>query len=129
MEFSDSLLPSVPIIQANLLICILYLQRADISKSLLINQHWHIHVQESIKSYFWVHPCFSSSALHVLFILLEWFVRWEAGSCTITVLWGIAYRFFSRRYTAFLGNSHLAFFQCVSLVSIWCIHTVVWTQP
>ena len=62
-------------------------------KSLLISQYWHIHVSKSLREcHLCVHPCFSSSSLHVLFILLEWFVRWVASGCTAAVLWGYCFQ-------------------------------------
>ena len=40
--------------------------------SLLVGQHWHIHMQVSIKEHhLWVHLCFSSSGPHILFIYLK----------------------------------------------------------
>ena len=45
------------------------------------------YVSKSIKeSRRWILLNFSSSPLHVLFILIGWFVRWEAGGCTTAVL-------------------------------------------
>ena len=88
MEFSVSLsLSHHPSLPAGLLGCILNLYRANMSKSLLVGQHWCVHVQESrIEHHSRVCPCFSSSALQVLFILLEWFVRWLASGHTAVVL-------------------------------------------
>ena len=44
-----------------------------------------------------------------------------AGLCTADP------RIFSLHHVAFLHNYHLDFSLCVSLVSMWCIHIVVWT--
>ena len=41
---------------------------------------------------FRVCPCFSSSALHILFILLGWFLRWQVSGHTVVVFWGAASR-------------------------------------
>ena len=62
-----------------LLGCILYLHRADV-KSLLVDQHLNVNELESItERRLWIRPCFSSSAPQILFVLLEWFMRWEAS--------------------------------------------------
>ena len=62
---------------AGLLDYILCLYRAVVGKFLLVGQHWHIHVKGTIEHHLWVHPCFSSSVLHVLFILFGWFLWWK----------------------------------------------------
>ena len=64
MEFPDSLIicPNCSLLQADPLDCNECPHRSDVCKSLLLD-----------------HPYFSSNAQHVfLFILLGWFVRWEA---------------------------------------------------
>ena len=43
----------------------------------------------------------TSSALHVLFIFLGWFVRWEVGGRTVRICW--------KQHGAFLCSSHQAF--------------------
>ena len=128
-EFPDSFFLSLSIhpyhssLLAGLLGCILCLDRADISKSLLVGQHWHVHVQRtSLMSL----SLFSSSALCVLFILLGWFVRRETSECTAGVLWDVSSRICSRQRSAYLCSSHLAFSQWVLLASIWCLHIVLW---
>ena len=74
-------------ILVGLLDCIQYPHRADVCKSLQTCQHWFVHVLESIRqNYLWLHPYFSSSIPNAFFILLGWFVRWEEGGCTTTVL-------------------------------------------
>ena len=60
--------------------------RAVVSKFWLVIQHWHIHVKGFIgESYLWVHPFFSSSVLHMLFVLFGWFLdigdRWPYNCC------------------------------------------------
>ena len=69
-EFLDSQSPSTPIIyhpwQPESVQCW--------CKPLLIGQHWH-----DRESCFGVLLYFSGSVLHVLFVLLEWFVRWEVS--------------------------------------------------
>ena len=40
-------------------------------------------------------PCFSSSVLHVRFVLLGWFSWWEAGDRIVGVLWGVTTRTYS----------------------------------
>ena len=53
----------------------------------------------------WIHTCFSSTALHVLFVLLKWFVRWEVSGFTAAVSWDVV----SKQQVVFLGSSLLAF--------------------
>ena len=61
--------------------------RADVTKFLLVSQYWYVHVQGSMEEYYlWVCLCFYSSVLHVLFILLGWFLRWEVSGQTTVVL-------------------------------------------
>ena len=92
-------------------------------KSLLVGQHWHVHMQESLrKRRLWVGPCISCHTPYVLFVLLEW----EADSRTAVVLWGVASRISSGQHAGFLCSFHEAFSLCILLVSIWCIHIVVW---
>ena len=62
-----------------------------------------------------------SSALHVLFVLLGWFVRWEVGGCTASVLWGVDFRICSRQHIAFLRSSPFSFFS-MCFVSVHVIH-------
>ena len=85
MDFSDTLSPSILIIHcppAVLPNYILYPHRADVNRFLLVSQHWLIHVLGSIEEHHsWVFPCFSSSVLHVLFVLLGWFLWWEVSHC------------------------------------------------
>ena len=54
--------------------------------------------------------------LHVLFVLLEWFVRWEAGNLTAVVLLGAANRISSRQHTAFLCSFFFMHFVSVHMV-------------
>ena len=44
-------------------------------------------------------------------------------------LWNFISRICSKYLVAFLCGFHLAFSLCVSLACLWCIHTVVLTQP
>ena len=62
-------------------------------------------------------------------IHLEWFVRWEVNGCIAAVLWGVASWICSKQHIAFLCSPYLAFSPYVLLMSRWCIHTVVLTQP
>ena len=76
--------------------------------------------RESIRGHWLcVHPYFSSSTPYVKIILHECF--WAA------VLWGVTSRICSKLHVAFLCSSYLTFSLCFSLVSMWCIHTVVMT--
>ena len=62
--------PYPPSLQIGLLDCILCPYKADVTKSLLVSQHCYTSVK--------VHKTLlvnSSLLLHVLFVLLEWFVR------------------------------------------------------
>ena len=103
--------------------------RTDASKFLLVSQHWRVHELRSIEEYhLWVCPWFSSSASHVLFVLLEGFWRWEVGGHTAVVLWGACFRICSKQHVAFLCCPHLAFSTRILLASDWCIYTVVFIQ-
>ena len=69
--FSLAIRPYYPSLLVSPLGCIQGLHRAD--ANLFVDQHWHVHVQVSIrKRPFRVHPNFSISAPN---ILLRWFVR------------------------------------------------------
>ena len=48
--------------------------RANVNKFLLVSQHWHVHAEGS-KLHLWVRPGFFRSFLHILFVLLGWFVE------------------------------------------------------
>ena len=99
-------------------------------KSLLVSQHFCVHKLESSGEYhLWIHSYFSNSTLHVLFVLLVWFVRWEVSSCTAAVLWCIASRICSKQPVVFLSSSHLVFSSSILLASIWCNRIVVLSQP
>ena len=91
--------------------------------TLLVDQNSHVYLLKSIKDFrLRIPPCFSSSALHVFFTLLQWFVRWGISGRTAAILGGLA----SRNCSKFLRSSCLAF--CVLLAFMWCIHRVVWIQ-
>ena len=96
---------------------------------MLVDQHKHVYAYESIRErHLWVRPNFSSNSPHILFVLLEWFVRWEAGGHIAVFLWYAASKICSRHHAIFLQSSHLAFSVCVLLVSMRCIRIVVSTQ-
>ena len=77
-----------PLLLTSRLSCMLYPHRANKSNSLQVSQHWHVHMKESTrKRCAYVRPCFSSNTPHVLFVLLEWFIRWEASGRRAVVLW------------------------------------------
>ena len=112
-----------------LLDSILCQHRADIFNFLLFGPHRGYHMLVSIRErHLLVLICFSSSAHHVLFVLLGLFVRWEASSRTATVLWSVTSRILSKQHIAFLGSSHLAFSQCILSASTWRIHIAILTQ-
>ena len=63
---------------------------------LLVGQHWHIHVKGSIgECHLWLYPCLSSNVPHVLFILLERFLRWEVSGGKAVILWHVTSRIYS----------------------------------
>ena len=74
------------------------------------------------KLHWWVCPFLFNSSPRVFFVLLGWLVRWEVTGRTV------ASRIYSKQHVAFLFSSYLAFYQCVSLASRWCIHSVVLTE-
>ena len=98
-------------------------------ESLLIGRHWNVYVLVSMrKRRIWFHPCFHSSAQHVLIILLAWFVRLEAGGCAVIVLWSATSSVCSRQHVAFLCVSNRAFSLCVFIIVhvvhlCSCVHT------
>ena len=93
-------------------------------KSLLSGQHWHVHKKMS-----GVHSYFFRSAPHVLFVLHRRFVWWEAGVHSATLLLSIVSRICSRQYSTFFCGFYLVFSLSILFVSMWCIYTIVWTQP
>ena len=110
--------PSLP---AGIPIDVLCSPRADVKRFLLVGQH---------ERHLWVLSCFSSSVSRVLFVLLGCFLRWEVSDQTAVVSSGVDWRiFFSKSLVIFLCSSNPTFSLCVLLAFIWCIHTVVWTQP
>ena len=91
--------------------------RVDECKFLLVGQHWCAHILVSLRGHcLWVCLNLFSRASHNVFVLLGWFVRWEAGGCTVAVLWGAASRICWKQQIAFLCSSHLTFFH----VFWWC---------
>ena len=65
---------------------------------------------------------------YVLFVLLEWFVRCEAGGHAVAALLGIASTICSRLHRASLCSSSQPFSLCILLASMWCIYIVVRTK-
>ena len=89
----------------------------NVNKYLLVN---HVYVLGSLKEpQLWVHPCFSSSILHILFVLLGLFSRWMISGRTVVVYWGVASRICSRYLRVFLLSSHLTFSFCFLIASMW----------
>ena len=61
--------------------------RDDVNMFLQVSQLWHVHVLGSVEKHrLKVCPCFSSSASHVLIVLLGRFMRWEVSGRTAAVL-------------------------------------------
>ena len=90
---------------------ILYLYRAVVDRfksdiQLLLNRVKEFTGERRL----WVRPYFSSSVLHVLFVWLEWFERWEVGNVIAAVLWNVASRICSTWLVAFLSYCSQAFF-------------------
>ena len=86
----------------------------------VFGEHWCVHVVEFIiELRLGVHSF--SSAPHILFILLGWFLKWKTGGCTVAVFWVADSWSCSRQHAAFLHCSHLAFSHGVLLTSVWCI--------
>ena len=87
-----------------------------------------VHVKESAREHcLWPCPYFSSSIPHLLFVWFEWFYRSEVGDRIAAVLWDAASRICSVRFVAFWCNCCQAFSPCI-VVSMSCIHIVVWTR-
>ena len=112
-----------PSLKAGFLVCIFCPHRVDVSLYWLTNTSTSMckSPQKNIASC----SCFSISAPHVLFVLLEWLVRWEARGRTPLVLWNVTSWICSRQRAVFLCSSLLAFSQCTLLASMWCIHIVL----
>ena len=126
LSYHPSYLPSLLV---GPLDCIQCPYKADVYKSLLVSQPWHVHVyQSSRECHLWFYPYFISSVQHVLFFLFGWLMRWVVSGCTAADLLAVASRSCSKQHLAFLHCSHLDFSPCILLVSIWCIHSVVLTQ-
>ena len=104
--------------------------RANDCKFLLFGQPWSILMLDSIRERrFCVRPYFNISTQHVLFVKLEWFMRWEESCRTAAILLSVTSMISSKQRVALLCSSHLAFSAHVSLASMWCIYTVVLIQP
>ena len=77
----------------------------------------------------WVCSYVTTSAQYILFILIEWFVRWEVSARTAASLSDTATsRTCSKQHVAFLYSSLLAFSPIASLMFRWCNHTEGPTQ-
>ena len=62
-------------------------------KSLLFGQRWHIHVKEFTRGRC---PYFISKAQHILFVLLEYIVRWKVSGRRTAVLRGVVSSIWSK---------------------------------
>ena len=99
--------------------------RADLYNSFLVGQKLCVHLWELIgKRCLWVRLDVTSSAHHVLFAPLGWFVIWEVSGHIASFL-GVVSRICSKQLAEFLCSSHLVFSSSVILESTWCNHTVV----
>ena len=99
--------PNCPLLLAGHLDRIQCLHKIDECKSLLVNQHWYVHVFKSIrKCRLWVHPYFSSDALHVLFILLGGLMKWKPSGSTAAVLWGCCFKNFFKTTCSIFCSSY-----------------------
>ena len=105
-----------------LLDCILCLLRADISKSLLVSQHWHVHVQISIKELCLLNlSLLLQSAMHILFILFKWFVWWEVSGHTSAFFVGYCFQDLFKTACSILVWFPSSFFS-MCFVSIHVVH-------
>ena len=99
--------PYWPLLMISPLDGIQCLHRADKYRFLLVEQHWCVHVLESIREcLLWVYPYFSSSASHVLF---RCFASWEVSSHIAKVLLDSASGICSKWHAASLCNSYQVF--------------------
>ena len=100
--------PYHPSLQVGPLDRIQYPHRADGCKTFLVNQHWQVYVQIFIRGRrLWACPHFIIGAYHVMWILLEWFMRWVV-SCCIGAVWGnVGSRNCSKLHIAFLRSFSL----------------------
>ena len=60
--------------------------------------------------------------VHLIRMVLWWEVSGRTAECVASVIC-------SKQHVIFFCSCHQAFSLCVLLTSIWCIHTLVWTQP
>ena len=72
----------------------------------------------------WVSPYFSSCLTLVFFVLFRLFVRWQVV-LQLHFCGMLLPGFPSNQHVVFFCNPHLAFPPCISLASMWCIHTIV----
>ena len=91
------------------------LHKPNWCKFLQVSQHWYIYML--IEHHLYVHPYFSGSVQHVLFILFGCFVRWEISDCIAIVLLSASSRISAKQHAQFLYSSHLAFSYGVLLKS------------
>ena len=74
LSLSLSLCPYHPSLPASPLNYIQCPHRCDVNKFFLVGQHWHVYLLGPIEErYLWVCPFFSTSVLHVLFVLFGCF--------------------------------------------------------
>ena len=133
MDFPDFLSPTIPIILHSQQI--LQTSSSSCTQQISINScwssnHWHVHVLGSIEEcHLGGYQYVSNSIQHILFIFLGWIFemrgKWPYSCCLV----GMLLPRFVQNCIVFLFSSNLAFFPCVLLASMWCIHIVVLIQP
>ena len=111
--------PSFLAVPTNYIQC---LHRANVNLCWLVITGTSMNRSPIGECHLWVHPYFSNSGLHVLFILLEWFVRWDVSGHTADILLGVASRIYSKQHITFLFNSHLTFSSNILSAFMWCTH-------
>ena len=109
-----------------LLVYILCPLRALVGMFFLVVQHGHIHVKGSIgERHWWFRSCFSS--VHCPSYLDGFRDR---RLVAVQLLFrGMLLKICLIQLVVFLCSIRLAFAECTSLASPWCIHTVELTQP
>ena len=122
----------------------MYVKGLSLSLSLSLSIYVYIHIYIYVKKY--IHTLthtHTHTRMHIyIYIYKLWQNYTKILYAVLNKSWqqyptkqpeymdiGIASRIFSKLHVAFLCCSHLAFSLGISLKSMWCINTVVWTQP
>ena len=119
LQISFSLCPYHPSLPAGPPNYIQYLYRADVSSC------WSAKTGVSMYRSPWKNIAYEFVLasqvvfLHILSILLRWFLRLDVSGCIAAIFWDVAFRICSKQLIPFFFSSHQAFSPCVLLVFIY----------